>query len=283
VRRAAEADVAAWALVPAEIDNVAAFLVLGSLSAMLFSMAKAGFGAGLAMLAVLIMVAACGRTTLATGIMLPILIAADYAAVASWLGKWSWPAVRAMLPGTVAGIAIGWGVLHAAGQLGATSSGRAAEAVLRLAVGGISLAFVALQAARWLRGRAVAFRPVFWQATAAGSAAGLCSTLAHAAGPIVTMYLLPQEMPKGRYVASTALFFWIANQLKLVPYFSEGLIDRSTLSAGMVFVPAIAAGAVLGLLLHKRVNQRQFNAVVYVLLAMAGGWMVQGAVRALLD
>ena len=35
--------------------------------------------------------------------------------------------------------------------------------------------------------------------------AGTTSTLGHAAGPVVAMYMLPQQMPKGRYVATTAL------------------------------------------------------------------------------
>ncbi len=268
--------------IPSEIQNVPLFLALGTLSAMLFSMAKSGFGGSVGFLAVLMMVVACGKTTLATGIMLPMLIAADYAAIAGWLGKWNWRAVWMLLPGSLAGIAAGWAVIHVAGQLGATPGGRTAEAALKLGVGMISLAFLAVQVVRWVRGRALALRPVFWQGTAAGTVAGFTSTLAHAAGPVVTMYLLPQQMPKGQYVATTALYFWIGNQVKLVPYFGERLIRAETLTAGLVLLPGVAAGAVLGLLLHKRVNQKQFDAVVNALLGVVGAGLVYDGVGKLL-
>ncbi|MGB2820675.1 MAG: sulfite exporter TauE/SafE family protein [Phycisphaerae bacterium] len=269
----------AWFLLPTDVDNVATFLVLGSLSAMLFSMAKAGFGGSAGMLAVPLMIFACGgRVRLAAGILLPILIAADYVAVIGWLGKWNRRTVGMLLPGTVLGVAAGWAVIHLLGRLDAVGGKQLADAWLKLGVGAIALAFVALQAVRAVRGRALSFRPVFWQASLAGSTAGLTSTVAHAAGPIVTMYLLPQQMPKGRYVASTALYFWVANQVKLVPYFAEDMINTATLGAGVVLLPAIAAGAVLGILLHRKVPQRQFTGIVYVLLALAGiGLCYKGA------
>jgi len=270
-----------WSLVPADIDNLGLFLAVGSVAAMLFSMAKAGFGGSVGLLAVPLMIFACGgNSKLAIGIMLPILIAADYVAFAAWIGKWNLRAVRMLLPGAAAGIAAGWAVLHALNSLGGTrpEGGAVANAWLKVGVGAIALAFVALHVVRSLRGRPLTFRPVPWQATVAGAAAGASSTLAHAAGPVIAMYLLPQRMPKGQYVASTALFFWIANQTKLIPYFAEGMINTSTLGAGLLLVPAIAAGGLLGKLLHNRVNQAQFNGIVYGLLAIAGGWLVwQGA------
>jgi uncharacterized membrane protein YfcA len=270
---------AAWAFVPAEVDDAAIFLALGSVSAMLFSMAKAGFGGSAGMLAVPLMIFACGgRVRLAAGILLPILIAADYVAAIGWLGKWNGRTVGMLLPGTVLGVAAGWAVIHLLGRLDAAGGKQLADAWLKLAVGAIALGFVALQAIRALRGRAISFSPVFWQASLAGSAAGVTSTLAHAAGPIVAMYLLPQQMPKGRYVASTALYFWVANQIKLVPYFAEDMINTGTLGAGVVLLPAIAAGAVLGILLHRKVPQKPFTVVVHVLLALAGiGLCCKGA------
>ena len=261
----------AWALVPEQIDNLPLFLAMGSLSAMLFSMAKAGFGGSAGLLAVPLMIVACGgRSTLAIGILLPILIAADYVAVIGWLGKWNWRAVRVLLPGTVLGVGVGWAVLHVLHRLDTADGTRLTDAWLKLGVGAIALAFVGLQTIRAIRGRAITFRPVFWQASLAGSTAGLSSTLAHAAGPIAATYLLPQRMDKGRYVASTALYFWIANQVKLVPYFAEKMINTATLGAGVVLLPAIALGAVLGVVLHRKVGQKSFTGIVYVLLALAG-------------
>lgn len=261
-----------WTLIPAELDNLALFLVVGSLAAMLFSMAKAGFGGSVGLLAVPLMIQACGgKTTLAIGIMLPMLIVADYVAIANWLRKWSLRAVAMLLPGALAGIAIGWALLWALNRHGGRDR---ADAWLKIGVGAIALAFVLLHVARTLRGRPLTFRPVFWQGCVSGATAGVTSTLGHAAGPVVAMYLLPQRMPKGQYVASTALFFWTANQVKLIPYFAEGMIDTGTLGAGLLLVPAIAAGGLLGKLLHNRVSQKLFTTIVYSLLALAGVWFI---------
>ncbi len=272
-----------WSLIPPEIDNLALFLTVGSLSAILFSMAKAGFGGSVGLLAVPLMILACaGRTQLALGILLPILIAGDYVAVACWLGKWNWRVVRMLLPGTVVGVGAGWALLNLLNRLDAARGRELSDAWLKIGVGAIALGFVALQAIRALRGRPLVFRATFRHGCIAGGSAGFCSTLAHAAGPVIAMYMLPQQMPKGQFVASTALFFWIGNQLKLVPYFAEGMINTATLGAGLVLLPAIAAGAGLGLLLHNRVNQKQFTAVVYVMLALAGGSLCYKGAAALI-
>jgi len=272
-----------WLPLPDGVESAGAFLALGSLSAMLFSMTKAGFGGSAGLLAVPLMIFACGGDVLlAAGILLPILIAADYVAVASWLGKWNARAVGMLLPGTVVGVAAGWAVLRLLGRIEGVEGGRElTNAWLKLGVGALALGFVGLQAARSLRGRPLAFRPVFWQGTVAGTTAGFTSTLAHAAGPIVGMYMLPQQMPKGQFVASTAVYFWFANQVKLVPYYAEDMINFDTLGAGLVLLPAIAAGAVLGIYLHRKVGQRPFTGIVYTLLALAGAGLVYHGVKAL--
>ncbi len=276
----------AWSVIPAGIENAAAFVLLGTLSAMVISATKAGFG-GLGVLGLPIMVYACGGdTTLATGVMLPLLIATDLVALASWWRKWSWRAAWMLLPGAalgiVAGAAVLWALLSMGDSAEAAQAGRAtARSALMLIVGVISLIFVALQAVKAVWLRPAAFRPVGWQGAAAGAAAGVTSTLAHAAGPVAAMFLLPQRMSKGAYVATTVVFFAIVNQLKLIPFIALGLINAETLGAGAVLLPGVVAGAVLGLLLHSRVPQRAFTAVVYALLAVAGGHMTYKALAAL--
>lgn len=267
----------AWSLIPAEVHNVAVFLVLGGLSAMLVSAAKAGFGGTIGVLSFPIMVYAYGGDAmLAAGTTLPLLVATDVVAIAGWWGKWNGRAAWMMLPGAIAGIAAGaavlWGLRHLGGSGQAGSA--VANAALMLIVGVISVGFVVLQVVQAVRGRLIAFRPVAWQGAAAGAAAGVTSTLAHAAGPVATMYLLPQQMPKGSYVATTVLFFAIVNQVKLIPYIAFGLVNTTTLGAGLVLLPAVVVGAIAGLKLHGKVPQRQFTAVIYVLLALTGAHMI---------
>jgi len=261
----------AWSLIPQGIGDLAGFLILGSLSAMIFSLSKTGFGSGIGLLAVPIMVYACNYDTrLAAGILLPMLIVADYAALINWWGSWNFKAVVRLLPTTVGGVALAWLVLIAFDRSSIDRENSAFNDWLRLGIGVIALGFVLLHVTRSFIGKADVFRPGRWHTVVAGGAAGFTSTLAHAAGPIIAMYLLPQKMSKRKYVASTALFFWTANQIKLIPYCHLRMINADTLGAGVVLLPAIAVGAVIGKLLHKRVGPTQFIVIVYTLLALTG-------------
>lgn len=269
-------DVLREALIPGQITGgqVAVFLAVGSVSAMLFSMAKSGFGGGVGILAVPLMVYACNDSTLATGIMLPMLIVADYVAVITWWQRWSIRRLLPLMPGVVIGIAGAWVALYALKRYQLETHQAVLDSALKIAIGTIALVFVGLFLWRAIGRKPLAFRPVTWQAVGAGSVAGFTSTLAHAAGPVAAMYLLPQGMRRQHYVATTAAFFWTVNQLKLPAYYHLGMINTETLGAGVALLPAIAAGAVLGRLLHGRVNDRQFLGVVYALLTLAGAGLI---------
>jgi len=272
----------AFSPIPAEIANPWLFLLLGSASAALASLAKGGFGGSIGLLAVPMMIFACGENAeLAVGVMLPLLIATDYFAMISWWGQWELRPVWLLLPGALAGVGMGWVVLWAIQRLGAQRQTDQANAVLMLCIGAIAIAFVALQAVRAIRSRPMRFRPVLWQAVPIGAAAGLTSTLAHVGGPVVSMYLLPQGLPKGKFVATTVLYYWIGNQVKLVPYFALSLINPGSLGASLALMPAVVVGVVLGVFLHRRVGQKQFTGIVYVLLALAGAQLVFKAIQTL--
>lgn len=269
----------ALSLIPQGIPNTTLFMIVGSAAAMVFGMSKTGFGSGVSILAVPLMIYACShKAALAVGIMLPILIIADYVAVISWWKRWSVPTIWALLPSAVLGIALGAAALAVFQQMKIDPKTSAANAWLMLGIGIIALGFVALHIVNRLTGRTDAFRPKKRHTLLTGIAAGFTSTLAHAAGPVITMYLLPQKRSKGSYVATTALFFWTVNQIKLLPYLCLNMINTETLGAGLVLLPAIVAGAFLGRFLHNRVGPTQFTVIVYLLLAMAGGHMCYKAI-----
>lgn len=275
-------------LIGQEVPNVWMFLTFGALSVLIISMAKAGFGGSIGLLAVPMMIYAVGdQTSLATGLFLPILIAADYMNIVVWWRKWRWGVVLRLLPGAALGIAIAWIALH---QMGfgeeivteqAGTSRAAADAWMKMAVGVISLSFVMIRIIQALRSKQLAFRPVMWQSTIAGGAAGVTSTFAHAAGPVISMYLLPQQLGKNSYVGTTALYYFIANQMKLAPYIHLKLITARSLLLGLTLVPAVPIGVVLGRWLARRVNEKVFNVIVYSLLGLAGFDLCKQAVQKL--
>jgi hypothetical protein len=271
-----------WSLLPPSIENVALFLVMGSASALLFSFAKSGFGGSIGILAVPVMVLACGRQTgLALGLLLPMLLAADYVAVAMWWRQWDARVVLRLVPGAVVGIGASWAALWLLRRWDARVSEQLTDQVLKLGIGAITLFFVGLQVAGAMRGRRFEVRLTWPTIFAAGAAAGVTSTIAHAAGPIVAMYALALGLSKERYVASIALVFWVLNHLKLPAYFHLNMINTDALGATVLLLPAITAGAVAGLLLHRRLDERRFAGVVYALLALAGGGLIYQAIAAM--
>ena len=251
------------------------FFVLGGLAVLIVSMAKGGFGGSIGLLSVPIMIYAVGEASLATGVFLPILIATDYVNMVVWWRQWRWPVVAKLLPGAVIGVAAAWVALHwmgfgdGAGE-DTASQKQMADALMKLAIGVICLGFVTIRAIQAFRSKPMAFRPVMWQSTAAGVTAGATSTFAHAAGPVTAMYLLPQQLGKNAYVATTVLYYWIGNQIKLAPYLALDLINTRTLLIGLLLIPAVPMGVALGKLLSSRVNEKVFGGIVYTLLALTG-------------
>ena len=273
----------AFVLLPQGLDSPAGFLLLGSISVILIGIAKGGFAGSIGLLSTPIMIAACGGDSrLAVAIMLPLLIACDQVALVKWWRRWNLRPIKLLLGGAVVGIAAGAVALAHLRRLEQAGGKVTANASLTFAIGAIAICFVIVQALRSLRSRPLAFRPVLWQGSCFGAAAGLTSTLTHGAGPITAMYLLPQQMPKETYVASTVLYYWIGNLLKLPVYILLARLDMVAVKAGVVLVPAAVAGTLLGVFLHRRVGQKQFNVIVYSLLALAGGYLMYTGAGALL-
>lgn len=103
-----------------------------------------------------------------------------------------------------------------------------------------------------------------------GSAAGFTSTMAHAAGPIVSLYMFAQGMGKSRFVGTTAWTFTLINISKLPIYFGVGLIRQDVLLFDLALVWLIPIGSYLGKWMHDRIPERPFNRIIMVLVLLAG-------------
>lgn len=285
------------------VDEPVRYLVFGTAAALLVSMGKAGFGGGVGLLSYPLMIMACGdQTRKAAGIMLPLLVLCDYVSVLAWWRRWHIPAAMRLVPGMLAGLVVGFAALAAMGRLdelrGLRGGGPSpADAALMLLVGLIALGFVALQLSRRRTSGATpaasspvaaddgapepsAPRPGFWETATLGTAAGVTTMLAHAAGPIATIYMLRHDMPKDRFAATTSFFFWIANQIKIPLYVALGMMNRETLAAAVWLAPGIVAGSLLGVALNRRLRQTHFTGVVYALLSVVGVHLIVKSIMA---
>jgi uncharacterized protein len=218
---------------------------------------KSGFGSGLGILAVP-MIALTMPTTQAAAIMLPILCVMDLAALWAYRGQWSRENMRIMLPGGLAGII-----------LGALTFRYVNEAGLKLMLGAVAIGFL-LQ--RWISASSqlqktvpAAGKGYFWSVVS-----GYTSTLAHAGGPPMSIYLLPQRMDKALLVGTTVVFFTVMNYVKLIPYTLLGLFDGSNLATSAGLAPLGVLGIYCGVWLRGHLSETLFYRLCYGFLLITG-------------
>jgi hypothetical protein len=226
--------------------------LLGAACALVIGLAKTGVP-GAATLTVPLMVLTVGDARLATAWTAPILIVGDVFAVWYWRRHADSRALLSLIPWVAVGMA--------GGGLALSLS----ERVLRRIVGIIALTMLSLHVWRRYSGHA----GVGGRAPLYGIAAGFATTVANAAGPVMSMYLLLKRLPKERFVATGAWFFLVVNLAKLPIYAAHHLISRGSLVFDLAMAPAVVCGAMAGFWVVRRVPQRAFESLILGLTAIA--------------
>lgn len=200
----------------------------------------------------------------AVAIMLPLLLFMDVIGIFAYRKRWSMRLIKTMIPGAVVGIAFGtltFSVFNAD--------------VIRLVLGLIVMAFTLNY---WLQLRAAEAKPALQPSHIYGnffsSIAGFTSFVAHAGHPPVAIYLLPQKLDRTIYQATSVLFFFIVNWVKLPPYIFLDLFNPENLSTSAALAPLVPVGMFLGIWLHKRVSNVFFTRFIYAALSILGPKLV---------
>ncbi|MBN2508222.1 MAG: sulfite exporter TauE/SafE family protein [Verrucomicrobia bacterium] len=239
-------------------------ILIAGFGVLFLGLSKAGFGGGLGMLTTPICVLAFGmigkEPTFAIGTLLPLLCLGDAFSLYPYWGKWRLANLKYLLPGVVLGVIVG---VHLVGRFSPRQ--------LNLAIGLLAVAFVLFQLAKEkIFAAEGAFAPSHTLGIPCGIGAGITSTFAHGAGPLVAMFLIPQRMPKEIYVGTTvAVFAWV-NWIKM-PFFAwQGIITRDTLLTGLGYSPLVPLGVWLGVWLNRRFSETLFLRLVYALTFLTG-------------
>ena len=220
-------------------------------AALLIGISKAGFGGGIGILTGPLLTLFFGPRK-AIGNMLPLLLLCDAIALYPYWRRWDSRNITHLLPGGVAGIALGAFALQAIDD----------EALAKL-IGGLAVLFSILQFARAWYKRDKPLAPHFWPGFLLGLATGFVSTLSHVGGLLTSMYLLMQRMDARRFVATTTLFYFWINLLKMPVFWQVGMIDENTLLEDLPYAPVVILGAVLGVGLNRHVSDVWFARIVY--------------------
>lgn len=233
-----------------------------SFAALLIGISKAGFGGGMGILVGPLLTLFFGARE-SVGWMLPLLLLCDTIALFPYWKQWDLRNIRNLLPGGLLGIVLGAFALKAID-----------DQMLARLIGGLAIFFSVLQFARaWLRfDRPV--EPRFWHGFLLGLATGFVSTLSHVGGLLTSMYLLLQRMDSRRFVATTTLFYFWINLLKMPIFWYVEMIDENTLWRNVPYAPMVVLGTYLGIVLNRHVPDVWFGRIVRVSVLAIGIYLL---------
>jgi uncharacterized membrane protein YfcA len=237
---------------------------LAALGIFLVGLSKAGFGGGLGILTTPLCVIAFHHRGLspafALGVLLPLLCAADSISLYYYWTKWRAENLLYLLPGAVAGTVAGLYLIH-----------HFSPRQLNSAIGLICIAFVLFQLLRQQIFKAEgAFAPNHAVGIPCGIGAGITSTFANGAGPLVAMFLIPQKLPKEIYVGSTVLIFAWINWIKLAFFIPFKIVTERTIWVSLSLAIFVPLGVWAGIWLNRIFPEKLFMKVVYLLTFLAG-------------
>ena len=243
-------------------------LIWIGLGLFLMGMGKGGFPIGTVALPILIIVwptpAQAARE--AVGFMLPMLCLMDALALSVYWRHVLWGRLIYLAPATILGVTVA-SFLFVSDE---SSMIAVSDRMLKILIGSLGIGFVVYYAIKkWLLRHIDAAEPDWTKGTLYGFAAGMTSTMAHSAGPVLQMYLLPQQLEKKKFAATSCAFFWVLNLVKLLPFSLMGRIHADNLILGTVLLPAIPLGVGFGWLLTHHTQQKHYTLLIYAMLLIA--------------
>ncbi|MFE3167911.1 sulfite exporter TauE/SafE family protein [Streptomyces sp. NPDC059224] len=201
-----------------------------------------------------------------TGVLLPILIAGDVLAVATYRRHAHWPTLWRLFPAVAGGVVTGTLFLVWAD-----------DQVVRTSIGAILLLMAGVTL--WRRRRAdrpdedpdeVTTRAGQVKAGSYGVLGGFTTMVANAGGPVMSLYLLSAGFRKLGFLGTSAFFFLIVNVSKVPFSAGLGLIDGNSLLLDAALVVFVVPGALLGTWAVDRINQRLFEQLVIAATIVGG-------------
>lgn len=229
-------------------------------SAFIIGMGKAGIK-GLDMLTVTFMAIVFGSKS-STGVVLPLLSAADIAAVIYYNRHAQWNHFWKIIPWMAVGVLLGvW--------LGKDMN----EQVFRSVMAGIILVtIIIVLVMEYRKSTNVPTHPAF--AASTGLAAGFTTMIGNLAGAFSNLYFLAMRVDKNSFIGTAAWIFLIINLFKL-PFqiFYWKNINLETLQVDLYLIPALALGFWAGVVWVGKIRDEQYRKLV-IILTLIGSVMM---------
>lgn len=228
--------------------------------------AKGGFGGGIGMLSVPVMLQVLPPKT-AVPLLVPILILCDVCTIRHFPHNWDKRGIALIVPGTVIGFLFGFVCLD-----------RFRAADINLTVGLITLVFLVLT---WSGvGNRPLFQEVNWlKGTGVGIGCGFTTIVAHSSGAIVNMFYLARRLDKETFIGTTARVYFGFNIMK-VPIFGlnpnpDGpTFGWQTMLWASWALPLCPLAVWMGVWLQRRFSQETFRVAIYLTLVLIAGKLI---------
>ena len=233
----------------------------------LVGLSKGGLGGAFALMGVPVLSLVMPPVQ-AAALLLPLLLMMDAVGLWTWRGFFDRATLVSMLPAAAVGIGVG-------GLTAAVTP----EALVRLIVGIVALAFVArsLRPVRADSDRTPSrISAWFW-----GAVAGFTSFVAHAGGPPYQVHTLPLRLDPRVYTGTAVIFFAVVNVVKVIPYAALGQLDGRTLLSALVLLPPAVVAVLIGAAAVRRMKPAVFYPFMIAMVALVGLRLVYDGLRGL--
>ncbi len=231
--------------------------ILLALCALFVGMSKVGIP-GISMFYIPVLALIFGGKT-STGILLPMLMMADIFGVAYYHRHAEWKYLVKLLPWAFVGIGIGLWV-------GKVINDEWFKNIIAFLV----FAGVGIMLWRERQSRTDLFPHAWWFAAIMGVTGGFATMIGNVAGPVFAIYMLAMHLPKNAFIGTGAWFFLIVNFFKFpLQICVWNNIGWKTIIMDLMMLPAIAAGAFLGIWIVRKIPDKTYRAFIVVVTVLS--------------
>jgi hypothetical protein len=140
--------------------------------------------------------------------------------------------------------------------------------VVEALVGGFTLLFLAQRLL--LPPKPDAPPPPRWVGAILTATSGFTSFIAHAGGPPISAYVIPLKLSPVLFTSTMAVFFFVINLSKWIPYGFLGLLDMRNMLTSLVLLPLVPLGVWVGVRLARRIKPDLFYKFIYAGMFLTG-------------
>jgi uncharacterized protein len=232
------------------------FYAMAVPAVLLLGISKSGFGAGFGSLAVPLMALAVSVPQ-AAAILMPVLLVMDILGLAAYRRDFDRSLLKFIIPFGLVGTVVGTLLFKLL-----------AVHVVAALVGVFTLVFLAQRLL--FPPRPDSPPPPRWAGALLSATSGFTSFVAHAGGPPINAYVIPLRMQPVAFTATMAVFFFVINLSKWIPYAWLGLIDLRNMATSLVLLPLAPVGVFIGVKVARRIDPVLFYRLVYLGMFLTG-------------